>query len=104
MLFYAFKPGTTADTFVDALAERAAAGLESRSPSTPSAARSNSTKAVASHEPAFEPRAPRVVSNDGILIAQRRQGSSATGMIESHASDALHFDHRKMIVIDGSDR
>ena len=28
MLFYAFKPGTTADTFVDALAERAAAGLE----------------------------------------------------------------------------
>ena len=41
----------------------------------------------------------QVVSNDGIFVARR--GLIGDRKIEFHLEDALHFDHRKMMVIDG---
>ena len=98
MLFYAFKPGTTADAFVDALAERAAAGLEVKV----------AVDAVGSAIDFDEPP-PLRPAPGGRRPGGRRTtgssspgaGSSATGRSSSTCEDALHFDHRKMIVIDG---
>src|SRR4029079_9715542 len=40
-----------------------------------------------------------VVANDGIAIV--RGGRIGNRGVRFHAEDALHFDHRKMMVIDG---
>ncbi len=97
LLFYAFRPGAIADTFVDALAERAAAGLEVK------VAVDAVGSAIDGHSRGLYDRlraaGAQVVSNDGILIARR--GLVGDRRLEFHAEDALHFDHRKMMVIDG---
>jgi cardiolipin synthase len=97
MLFYAFKPGTIADAFVDALAERATAGLEVK------VATDAIGSAIDSTSRALYLRLRRagvqVVANDGLFIA--RGGILGARRIHFHAEDALHFDHRKMMVIDG---
>src|SRR4051794_24083513 len=97
MLFYAFRPGTTADAFVDALAERAAAGLEVKVAvdAICSAIDSTSRRLYARLRNA----GAQVVANDGLFIA--RGGILGQRRIHFHLEDALHFDHRKMIVIDG---
>jgi cardiolipin synthase len=97
MLFYAFRPGTIADAFVDALAERATAGLEVK------VATDAIGSAIDSTSRALYLRLRRagvqVVANDGLFIA--RGGILGARRIHFHAEDALHFDHRKMMVIDG---
>jgi cardiolipin synthase A/B len=97
MLFYAFRPGTIADTFVDALAERAAAGLEVKVAVDAVGSAIDSTSRRLYDR--LRAAGAQVVSNDGVLIARR--GLIGDRKIEFHAEDALHFDHRKMIVIDG---
>jgi len=97
MLFYAFRPGTTADTFVDALAERAAAGLEVKVAVDAVGSAIDSTSRRLYDR--LRGAGAQVVSNDGVLIARR--GLVGDRKIEFHLEDALHFDHRKMIVIDG---
>ncbi len=97
LLFYAFRPGTIADAFVDALAERAAAGLEVK------VAVDAVGSAIDGHSRNLYDRlraaGAQVVSNDGILVVRR--GLVGDRRLEFHAEDALHFDHRKMMVIDG---
>ncbi len=97
MLFYAFRPGTIADAFVDALAERAAAGLEVKvaTDAIGSAIDSTSKRLYVRLRSA----GAQVVANDGLFIA--RGGILGARRIHFHAEDALHFDHRKMMVIDG---
>ena len=97
MLFYAFKPGATADAFVDALAERAAAGLEVKVAVDAVGSAIDSTSRRLYDR--LRAAGAQVVSNDGILIARR--GLVGDRKIEFHLEDALHFDHRKMMVIDG---
>jgi len=97
MLFYAFRPGTIADAFVDALAERAAAGLEVKVAVDAVGSAIDSTSR--SLYVRLRNAGAQVVANDGILIA--RGGILGRRHIHFHAEDALHFDHRKMIVIDG---
>jgi len=97
LLFYAFRPGSIADEFVDALAERAAAGLEVK------VAVDAVGSAIDGHSRPLYDRlraaGAQVVSNDGILIVRR--GLVGDRRVEVHLEDALHFDHRKMMVIDG---
>jgi cardiolipin synthase len=97
MLFYAFRPGTIADAFVDALAERAAAGLEVKVAVDAIGSAIDSTSR--SLYVRLRDAGAQVVANDGLFIA--RGGILGQRRIQFHAEDALHFDHRKMIVIDG---
>jgi cardiolipin synthase len=97
LLFYAFRPGTVADAFVDVLAERAAAGLEVKVAvdAVGSAIDSTSRGLYARLRDA----GAQVVANDGLFVA--RGGLLGKRRIQFHAEDAFHFDHRKMMVIDG---
>jgi cardiolipin synthase len=97
MLFYAFRPGTIADAFVDALAERASAGLEVRVAVDAVGSAIDSTSR--SLYVRLRNAGAQVVANDGLFIA--RGGILGQRRIHFHAEDALHFDHRKMMVIDG---
>jgi cardiolipin synthase len=97
MLFYAFRPGAIADAFVDALAERAAAGLEVKVAVDAVGSAIDSTSR--SLYVRLRNAGAQVVANDGLFIA--RGGILGQRRIHFHAEDALHFDHRKMIVIDG---
>ena len=97
LLFYAFRPGSIADAFVDALAERAAAGLEVKvAVDAVGSAIDGTSRRLYDR---LRAAGAQVVSNDGILIVRR--GLIGDRRLEFHAEDALHFDHRKMMVIDG---
>jgi cardiolipin synthase len=97
MLFYAIRPGAIADSVVDALAERAAAGLEVKV----------AVDAIGSGVDTTSRRLYRrmrdagaeIVANDGIAVL--RGGRIGSRRLHPHAEDALHFDHRKMMVVDG---
>jgi cardiolipin synthase A/B len=97
MLFYAIQPGTIADQVVDALDERARAGLEVKVAVDAIGSRVDST----SRDLYKRMRASgvEIVANDGIAVW--RGGRIGNRGVRFHAEDALHFDHRKMMVIDG---
>ncbi|MFL5750811.1 MAG: phospholipase D-like domain-containing protein [Chloroflexota bacterium] len=97
LLFYAIRPGAIADAVVETLADRAAAGLEVKV----------AVDAIGSGVDTTSRRLYRrmldagveIVANDGIAVV--RGGRIGSRAIHFHAEDALHFDHRKMMVIDG---
>jgi cardiolipin synthase len=97
MLFYAIRPGAVAESVIEALAERASAGLEVKV----------AVDAIGSGVDTTSRRLYRrlreagadVVANDGIAVV--RGGRIGSRGVHFHAEDALHFDHRKMMVIDG---
>jgi cardiolipin synthase len=97
LLFYAIRPGAIADAFVDALAERAAAGLEVKV-AVDAIGSGVDTVSRALYRRMRDAGA-QIVANDGIAIV--RGGRIGSRRIRLHAEDALHFDHRKMMVIDG---
>src|SRR6185369_5784957 len=97
MLFYAIRPGAIADSFVDALAERAAAGLEVKI-AVDAIGSGVDTTSRALYRRLREAGAD-IVANDGIAVV--RGGWIGSRGLRFHAEDALHFDHRKMMVIDG---
>jgi cardiolipin synthase A/B len=97
LLIYGYKPGEIGTTFLEALAAKAAAGVEVRL----------AVDAVGS-EVDFGSRAlfrqlveagVQVVAHDGIFVA--RSGEIGSRHFEPAAEDLLHFDHRKMAVFDG---
>jgi cardiolipin synthase len=97
LLIYGYKPGDIGTTFLEALAARAAAGVEVRL----------AVDAVGS-EVDFGSRAlfrqlveagVEVVAHDGIFVA--RSGAVGSRHFRPAAENLLHFDHRKMAVIDG---
>jgi cardiolipin synthase A/B len=97
LLFYAFRPGTIADAFVDALAERAAAGLEVKVAVDSIGSMVDSTSRRLFDR--LRAAGAEIVSNDGLLVLRR--GRIGDRKLEIHGEDAFHFDHRKMMVIDG---
>ena len=97
LLFYAIKPGATADAFVDALADRAAAGLEVKI--AVDAIGSGVDFVSRGLYRRLRDAGAEIVANDGIAVV--RGGRIGARSIRFHAEDALHFDHRKMMVIDG---
>jgi cardiolipin synthase len=97
LLIYGYKPGEIGTTFLEALAAKAAAGVEVRL----------AVDAVGS-EVDFGSRelfrqlieaGVQVVAHDGIFVT--RSGAVGNRRFEPTAEDLLHFDHRKMGVIDG---
>ena len=97
LLFYAIRPGAIADAFVDALAERAAAGLEVKV-AVDAIGSGVDTVSRALYR-RMRVAGAEIVANDGIAIV--RGGRIGSRGVRLHAEDALHFDHRKMMVIDG---
>ena len=97
LLFYAIRPGRVADSFVDALAERAAAGLEVKVAVDAIGSGVDSTSRGLYRR--LRDAGAEVVANDGIAVI--RGGRIGYRGLHLHAEDALHFDHRKMMVIDG---
>jgi cardiolipin synthase len=97
LLFYAIRPGATADAIVDALDERAKAGLEVKVAVDAIGSGVDSTSRRLYKR--MREAGVEVVANDGIAIM--RGGRIGNRGIRFHAEDALHFDHRKMMVIDG---
>ncbi|HET9346960.1 MAG TPA: phosphatidylserine/phosphatidylglycerophosphate/cardiolipin synthase family protein [Candidatus Limnocylindrales bacterium] len=97
LLFYAIRPGTIADAFVDALAERAAAGLEVKV--AVDAIGSGVDFVSRGLYRRLREAGAEIVANDGIAIV--RGGRIGARRVRFHLEDALHFDHRKMMVIDG---
>ena len=93
-------PVATADAFVDALADRAAAGLEVQV--AVDAIGSGVDFVSRGLYRRLRDAGAEIVANDGIAIV--RGGRIGARSIRFHAEDALHFDHRKMMVIDGRDR
>ena len=97
LLIYGIKPGAIATEFRDALAERVAAGVEVRV----------QVDAIGS-EMDFGSKAlfgeliaagVQVVGHDGVFIV--REGATGQRRPALRLEDAMHFDHRKMLVVDG---
>jgi cardiolipin synthase len=97
MLFYAIRPGAIADAFVEALAERAAAGLEVKVAVDAIGSGIDTTSRALYRK--MRIAGVQIVANDGIAIV--RGGRIGSRGIHIHPEDLLHFDHRKMMVIDG---
>ena len=97
LLFYAIRPGEIADAFVDALAERAAAGLEVKV--AVDAIGSGVDFVSRGLYRRLRDAGAQIVANDGIAIV--RGGRIGARSVRFHLEDALHFDHRKMMLIDG---
>jgi cardiolipin synthase len=97
LLIYGYKPGEIGTTFLDALAAKAAAGVEVRL----------AVDAIGSEVDLGSRELYRqlvaagveVVAHDGILVA--RSGELGSRHFQPSPEDLLHFDHRKMAVIDG---
>ena len=97
LLIYGYKPGDIGETFLTALAEKAAAGVEVRL----------AVDAIGS-EVDFKSKelfrrllaaGIEIVAHDGIAVL--RSGDLAARSFQRHGEDLLHFDHRKMVVVDG---
>jgi cardiolipin synthase len=97
MLFYAIRPGEVADSFVDALAERASAGLEVKIAVDAIGSGVDSTSRKLYRR--LREAGADIVANDGLAVI--RGGRIGFRGVHIHLEDALHFDHRKMMVIDG---
>ena len=97
VLVYAFRPGGIGDQVLEALRAALASGAEVRV----------AVDAIGSGIDFGSRRMYRqmrdmgieVVANDGIAVV--RGGSLGGRRLRLHVEDALHFDHRKMMVIDG---
>ena len=97
VLIYAFRPGRIGDQVLEALRTAVASGAEVRV----------AVDAIGSGIDFGSRRLYRqmrdvgieVVANDGIAVV--RGGGLGGRRLRLHAEDAFHFDHRKMMVIDG---
>jgi hypothetical protein len=97
LLIYGYKSGDIGETFLTALSDKVAAGVEVRL----------AVDAIGS-EVDFGSKAlfrrlreagVEIVAHDGIVVL--RSGELGTRKFKAHGEDLLHFDHRKMAVIDG---
>jgi cardiolipin synthase A/B len=97
LLIYGYKPGSIGTTFRDALAAKVAEGVRVRL----------SVDAIGSEVDLGSRELFRdlvlagveVVAHDGIVVF--RTGEFGDRHASAHVEDTLHFDHRKMAVIDG---
>lgn len=98
LLIYGYKPGDIGETFLAALAERIEAGVEVRL----------AVDAIGS-EVDFGSKdlyrrlrgaGVEIVAHDGIFVVRSEELGARS--FRPHAEDLLHFDHRKMMVLDGA--
>ena len=97
LLIYGYKAGDIGETFLTALAAKVAAGVEVRL----------SVDAIGSEVDfgskdlfrRLREAGIEVVAHDGIVVV--RSGDLGARTYHPHAEDLLHFDHRKMVVVDG---
>jgi cardiolipin synthase len=97
LLIYGYKPGDIGTTFLEALSAKVAAGVEVRL----SVDAIGSEVDLGSKDLFRELREAgiEVVAHDGIVVL--RTGVPGSQRFRPSAEDFLHFDHRKMIVVDG---
>ncbi|TFG68811.1 MAG: phosphatidylserine/phosphatidylglycerophosphate/cardiolipin synthase family protein [Thermomicrobiales bacterium] len=97
LLIYGYKPGDIGETFLAALAERVAAGVEVRL----------SVDAIGSEVDfgskelfaRLREAGVEVVAHDAVMVL--RFGELGGRQFKPVLENVLHFDHRKMIVVDG---
>jgi cardiolipin synthase A/B len=97
LLIYGYKPGEIGTTFLEALGAKASAGVEVRL-----AVDAIGSEVDMGSRDLFRQLVAAgidVVAHDGILVA--RTGTIGSRRFEPNAEDLLHFDHRKMVVVDG---
>ena len=97
LLIYGYKPGDIGETFLTALAAKAAAGVEVRL-----AVDAIGSEVDFGSKDLFRrlrEAGVEVVAHDGVLVV--RSGDLGARSFQPHGEDLLHFDHRKMVVIDG---
>ena len=98
LLIYGYKPGDIGTTFLEALTAKVAAGVEVRL----AVDAIGSEVDFGSKDLFGQLRAAgiEIVAHDGIVVA--RSGELGNRRFEPNAEDLLHFDHRKMVVVDGA--
>jgi cardiolipin synthase A/B len=97
LLIYGYKAGDIGETFLVALSEKAAAGVEVRL----------AVDAIGSEVDFGSKTLFRrlreagvdIVAHDGLVVL--RSGELGARSFRLHPEDLLHFDHRKMVVVDG---
>ena len=97
LLIYGFKPGDIGETFLTALAAKAAAGVEVRL-----AVDAIGSEVDFGSKELFRrlrEAGVEVVAHDGVVVV--RSGELGARRFRPHVEDLLHFDHRKMVVVDG---
>ncbi len=97
LLIYGYKPGTVGSVFRDLLAEKVRAGVTVRL-----AVDAVGSEVIAGSKGLYrELRAAgvEVVTNDALNVV--RSGPLGSRFWRMHLEDTLHFDHRKIAVIDG---
>jgi phosphatidylserine/phosphatidylglycerophosphate/cardiolipin synthase-like enzyme len=97
LLIYGVKPGEVAGQFRDALAERVASGVTVRLEVDAIGSEVDFGSKTLFRE--LRDAGVEVVAHDGIAVI--RSGPLGARHRRLHLEDALHFDHRKMAVIDG---
>lgn len=97
LLIYGFQPGEIGTTFRDALIARAEAGVEVRLAVDAIGSQIDfGAKALYAELVAA---GITIVANDG--LAPDRDGELGSRHLDWHMDDFLHFDHRKMLIVDG---
>ena len=98
LLIYGYKPGDIGTLFLDALTAKVAAGVEVRLAVDAIGSEIDlGSKALFGD---LRAAGVEIVAHDGIFVA--RSGELGSRHFEPNAEDLLHFDHRKMIVVDGA--
>ncbi len=98
LLIYGYKPGDIGTTFLEALGAKAAAGVEVRL--AVDAIGSETDFGSKELFRALLDAGVEVVAHDGLFVA--RTGTVGARKPAAKGEDLLHFDHRKMAVIDGT--
>jgi len=97
LLIYGYKAGDIGETFLTALEAKVAAGVEVRL-----AVDAIGSEVDFGSKDLFRrlrEAGIEVVAHDGIVVL--RSGDLGARTFQPHGEDLLHFDHRKMVVVDG---
>jgi cardiolipin synthase len=98
LLIYGFQPGEIGTTFRDALVAKAGAGVEVRLAVDAIGSQIDFNAKGLYRE--LVAGGVEVVANDGIM--PDRDGPIGSRRFDWHLDDFLHFDHRKMLIVDGT--
>ena len=97
LLIYGYKPGDIGNAFLEALTAKVKAGVEVRL-----AVDAIGSEIDLGSKGLFRELVEagiEIVAHDGLVVA--RSGSLEDRRFEPNPEDLLHFDHRKMVVVDG---
>jgi cardiolipin synthase A/B len=97
LLIYGYKPGEIGTSFFEALKERVDAGVDVRLQVDAIGSEVDAGSKSLFHD--LVAAGIQVVAHDGLLVF--REGRLGARRAAARLEDTLHFDHRKMVVIDG---